>query len=95
MRQPSDAKPGQRFDVLGAVTITMSLAGMLLAFNQAQHRGWLALPALLLFGLASGGLTVFIRHEMRAAEPIIDLNLFRQVPFTIANVSHVLANLDG
>jgi EmrB/QacA subfamily drug resistance transporter len=93
IRQPTVGQAGQRFDTFGALTVMMSLAGMLLAFNQAQHRGWLAPLVWLLFGCACVSLTVFIRHEVRAAEPIIDLNLFRQLPFSIANVSHVLANL--
>ncbi len=93
MRQSAVVQPGQRFDTFGAVTVMLALASMLLAFNQAQHRGWLSLAVLILFGWACACMAVFIRHEVRAAEPIIDLNLFRQIPFSIANASHVLANL--
>jgi EmrB/QacA subfamily drug resistance transporter len=93
IRQPAVGQAGQRFDAFGAVMVMLSLASMLLAFNQAQHRGWLAPRVLLLFAGACACLTVFVRHEMRAEEPIIDLNLFRQLSFSIANVSHVLANL--
>lgn len=91
-RRPVEVKPGQGFDVLGAVTVTLSLASFLLAFNQAQHRGWLSLPVLLLFGSACGCLALFVRQERRFPEPLIDLGLFRQGAFTIANIAHVLAN---
>lgn len=93
VRQPAAVKPGQRFDILGAVTLALSLAGMLFAFNQAQHRGWLALPSLSLFVAAGICLAIFISHEGRCAEPIIDLRLFRSAAFSIANVAHVLAHM--
>jgi EmrB/QacA subfamily drug resistance transporter len=85
-------KPGQRFDVFGAVAVTLSLAGFLFAFNQAQHRGWFSPPVLLMFLGACGCFVWFIRHEAHCPEPVIDLSLFRQMAFTIANVAHVLAN---
>lgn len=95
LRRPVAVKAGQRFDAFGAVTVTLSLAGLLLAFNQAQHRGWLSLPVLLLCVTACGCLTLFLRHESRFPEPLIDLGLFRQMAFTIANIVHVLANAAG
>jgi EmrB/QacA subfamily drug resistance transporter len=91
-QRPVMVKSGQRFDALGAVTVTLSLATLLLGFNQAQHRGWLSFPVLLLGGGACGCLVLFVRHERRYPEPIIDLGLFRQMAFSIANVVHVLAN---
>lgn len=93
LRQPVEVKPGQRFDILGAVTLALALAGMLFAFNQTQHRGWLALPSVSLFAGACVCLAVFIRHEGRCAEPVIDLRLFRSTRFSIANMAHVLAHM--
>jgi MFS family permease len=95
LRYPPTVKPGQRFDVPGAVALTLALGGLLFAFNRAQHLGWLALPTLLLVTGASGCLAFFVWYEQRCAEPIIALSLFRQPAFTIANGTHILAQVAG
>jgi hypothetical protein len=95
LRHPTTVKPGQRFDVPGAMALTVALAGLLFAFNRAQHLGWLALPTLLLFVSAGGCVAFFLWHETRCAEPIIALSLFRQPAFTIANITHILAQVAG
>lgn len=93
VRQPVVVAPGQRFDSVGAVTLTAAIAGLLLALNQGNRLGWLALPTLLVGGGAWGCLGFFIWHERRCAEPVIDLRLFRHAAFAIANMAHVLVNI--
>ena len=41
-------------------------------------------------GLASASASA---RELRCAEPVIDLRLFRHTAFSIANMAHVLANI--
>jgi MFS family permease len=94
-RQPAVVKPGQHFDVPGAVALTLALAGLLFAFNRAQHLGWLALPTLLVCIGTGVCLAFFMWHETHCAEPIIALGMFRQLAFTIANITHVLAQAAG
>jgi EmrB/QacA subfamily drug resistance transporter len=93
VRQPSAIKPGQRFDMAGAVTLTLALVGILLTLNRGNHFGWFSLSTLGVGGVACGCLGWFIRHERRCAEPVVDLSLFRYLPFTVANVAHVLLNM--
>ena len=92
VRQPVVVAPGQRFDSIGAVTLTAAIAGVLLALNQSNRLGWLALPTLLVGGGAGGCLGFFIWHELRCAEPVLDLRLFRHAAFSIANIVPVLVN---
>jgi MFS family permease len=75
--------------------LTLALAGLLLAFNRAQHLGWFALPTLLLFGGAGSCLGFFVWHELHWAEPVLDPRLFQHATFTLANVANVLANIAG
>ncbi|MGQ4808544.1 Riboflavin transporter RibZ [Candidatus Entotheonellaceae bacterium PAL068K] len=86
-------KAGQRFDMAGAVALSLALASFLLAFNRAQHLGWFSGTSLLLFGLTGGSLTFLIWHEARCAEPVIDLGLFRWPAFATANMAHILAHV--
>jgi EmrB/QacA subfamily drug resistance transporter len=95
VRQAPVIKPGQRFDTSGALSLTLTLAGLLLAFNRAQHLGWLSLLPLLLCAGAGSCLGFFLWHELHCAEPVIDLRLFRHGAFTIANVANILANVAG
>src|SRR5262250_713285 len=92
VQQPVGVRPGQRFDSLGAATLTAAIAGLLLALNQGNHLGWLTLPTLLVGGSAAGCLGWFIWHELRCAEPVLDLRLFRHVAFSMAHMAHVLVN---
>src|SRR5262249_15884408 len=92
VRQPVVVAPGQRFDSLGAVTLTAAIAGLLLAMNQGNRLGWLALPTLLVGGGAGGCLGFFIWHELRCAEPVLELRLFRRATFSMAHMAHVLIN---
>jgi EmrB/QacA subfamily drug resistance transporter len=95
VRQPATIAPGQRFDGLGAATLTAAIAGLLLMLNQGNHFGWLSLPTLLLCGGACGCLGFFMWHQGRCAEPVLDLSLFRHGAFAIANAAHVLVNVAG
>ena len=92
VQQPRGVSPGQRFDSLGAVTLTAAIAGLLLALNQGNRLGWSALPTLLLGGGAWSCLGFCIWYELHCAEPVIDLRLFRRAAFSIANMAHVLVN---
>ncbi|MFH1487639.1 MAG: MFS transporter [Pseudomonadota bacterium] len=93
MRRPAAVMPGQRFDTFGALMLTMGLVSLLLALNRGNHTGWLSPSTLGLFGAACVSITLFIRHERRCAEPIIDLSLFNYRAFTIANLSHILISM--
>jgi EmrB/QacA subfamily drug resistance transporter len=93
VRQPVAITPGQRFDGLGAVTLTTAIAGLLLALNQGNRMGWLTLPTL---GAGSAALScfgLFIWHTARCAEPVIDLRLFQHAGFSLANLAHILVSI--
>jgi len=93
VQQPRGVRPGQRFDSLGAAALTAAIAGLLLALNQGNRLGWSALPTIFLAGGACACLGFCIWYELRCAEPVIDLRLFRHTAFSIANMAHVLVNI--
>jgi EmrB/QacA subfamily drug resistance transporter len=93
VQQPAGVRSGQHFDSLGAAMLTVAIAGLLLALNQGNRLGWSALPTLLLGSGALACLGFCIWYELRSAEPVIDLRLFRHTAFSIANMAHVLANI--
>ncbi len=73
-------------DVLGAVTVTGGLLGVVYAINKSVDHGWSS-PATL--GVLSAGLAMlglFVIMERRAARPLVPLSMFRLRTLTAANV---------
>jgi EmrB/QacA subfamily drug resistance transporter len=79
------------FDVLGAVLSGMALFTLLLALSEGQEVGWTS-PVILGLLAASALLAVaFVIVERRAAQPLIDLALFRIRPFSFGLASVIIA----
>lgn len=76
-----------QFDWLGAVTLSAGLAFLLLFFNLGGKTSF-SEPEVVAFGTAAMILlAVFIIVERKAAQPILDLKLFRNRLFAAGNIS--------
>jgi EmrB/QacA subfamily drug resistance transporter len=78
------------FDVAGALTSTMGMAGIVLGLVEAASHGWTSLTTI--GSLAIGALLVgaFLRIESQADEPILPLRLLANATRSTANVSRGL-----
>lgn len=90
LREPVRPLAHQRIDWFGALTLTLGLAGLLLALSMYAFP---MLPeteitAMLLIGLVC--LALFIIIEPRIEEPLVQLRLFRHRLFSFANLSGLL-----
>jgi len=74
---------GQIFDLPGAVTMFVGLLSFLLALTIGQRLGFTHYSVMILFVVFILCLIVFIRIETLAAQPMIDLNIFRSKLLTI------------
>ncbi len=85
LRYLPGANPGvrQRFDWVGFSTFFAFLLALMLFLTVGQRTGFRspAMLGLLAFSLLS--LTLFIRTELRVAEPLLDLTLFRNTLFSL------------
>jgi EmrB/QacA subfamily drug resistance transporter len=79
----------RRTDVLGAVTITAGLAGVIVVLIEVPARGWSPLFVVCL-GVGIAALLAFPIVERRAPQPLIPLQLFRSARFTGANIVTLL-----
>jgi EmrB/QacA subfamily drug resistance transporter len=84
---PSVIASKRRVDVLGAVLCVAGLGAVVFALIEQPHFGW-GSPAILapLIG-GVGALALFIFHERRAADPMVELALFARRNFTIGNLA--------
>ena len=76
-----------RPDRLGFGLSTAAMAILIYTIIEAPNYGWTAARTLAGFGLALGLLVAFIAWELRAAEPMLDVKLFRNPRFTASSAS--------
>ena len=81
------------FDLVGAITLFLTIASVLLGFNLIRSQGWSSGPVVVLFisALISG--IVFVATERRVTRPVMDLRLFRRFGFTGAFLTLFLSSL--
>jgi EmrB/QacA subfamily drug resistance transporter len=79
-----DPYPG-RFDLPGAGLSVAALGSLVYAVIEAPERGWTDPLILGLFALAVVLAAAFIRWEMRAKEPMLNLDFFRNPRFSVAS----------
>jgi len=73
-------------DYLGAALLITSISSLLVALNQGQKEGWDSLYIVSLFYMAFAAFVLFVAVEFKVQQPMIDMRLFRNVTFTVANV---------
>jgi EmrB/QacA subfamily drug resistance transporter len=87
----SRAPKGRRADPLGQVLVITMLASLAYAVIQGPSDGWSSPVIAGFFLLSLASLCLLLRLEPRRADPLIDLRLFRSVPFSAANATAVCA----
>ncbi|GAA3396825.1 MFS transporter [Cryptosporangium minutisporangium] len=81
----SRAAQARRLDVAGVVLLAAALAALLVGATNGRT-GWLRAPTLLPIVLALALFGLFALRELRAREPMLDLGLFRRLPFLLATL---------
>lgn len=78
--------PRRRFDVYGALTMTVAVTTLLLALSQGNREGWASQYIVTLLAIAGVAGAAFIAIELLHREPLVELRLFASVPFIMAMV---------
>jgi EmrB/QacA subfamily drug resistance transporter len=84
------ARP-RRFDPVGQALVFLVLCGVVFAIIESGELGWSSPIVLTLLVAAGAGILGLLRYEPRRADPLLELRLFRSVPFSAAIVTAVLA----
>lgn len=80
----------EQFDYFGAITFMLGLGSLLLGLNQGEEWGWSSIPILVLLSSAVILLSLFIYIEGHIKHPMLDLSLFKQLPFSMTTASAVI-----
>jgi MFS transporter, DHA2 family, multidrug resistance protein len=81
-----DPDPGS-FDVAGAVLSTAGFTVLVYAVIEAPEQGWGSALILGLLAAAGALLAGFVRWERLTAQPMLDLDFFRNARFTVGTVA--------
>lgn len=76
--------PARRFDYKGFILAAIGFSSVLLALTRAPQDGWGAPNVLALFLVAAVSLTAWVIVELTEESPLLDLRIFRNLPFTLS-----------
>ena len=76
----------RRLDPSGQVLVIAFLACLTYGIIEGPTGGWRSVPILAVFAAAAAALAAFVAWERHRADPLIDLRVFRSVPFSGALV---------
>ncbi|MFC1838309.1 MFS transporter [Thermodesulfobacteriota bacterium] len=79
----SPHQTNQRFDILGAVTLFIALGCFALGMTFGQDRGFGEVIVQLMLAIAFAGVIVFLFIENKIEFPMVDLSLFKNIPFCL------------
>jgi EmrB/QacA subfamily drug resistance transporter len=71
-------------DLIGQALFMAMVGAFAFAVIEGPKRGWTAPAILALFALAAIALAAFVTYEKRTADPMMDLNLFRDPTYAMA-----------
>ncbi|MFI6787339.1 MFS transporter [Nonomuraea sp. NPDC050383] len=80
--RPSFTRARRSLDVPGLVTSALTLFALTYALIEGEGAGWTSPEILAAIGIALAAAVAFVLVEARAAEPMIDLSLFRSRVFS-------------
>jgi EmrB/QacA subfamily drug resistance transporter len=87
----SRAARARRFDPVGQALMVLVLGGLVYAIIESRSLGWTSPVILGLLAAAALGLLGILAYERRRADPLLELRLFRSVPFSSAILMALMA----
>ena len=83
----------ESIDYRGLVAVAAGIAAVTMAIDRGESWGWLSAPTL---GLAAAGVALligFVAIERRVRFPLVDLALFRNVPYVLITSAGAIGNI--
>jgi len=90
---PPPSTRRRRLDLTGAAVIGAALLGLLFALEQAPDWGWLSPRILPISGATIGLFALWIRHELRTVDPLVELRRVRHRAVLTANVAGIALSM--
>jgi EmrB/QacA subfamily drug resistance transporter len=88
-------KPAAAFDFPGAILLALALGSLLMSINHLQRADGAMAVTIGLAVVSVAAFIGFVIQESRFSDPIIRLNVFRDIDFTVLNLTNAVLNLVG
>jgi MFS family permease len=85
-----DTREQSRFDVIGAVWLSVCLIAILLPLSKSASWGWLQPRPLILYAAGFVGIIGWYRYEHRPKRPLVDVVLMSERPLLLVNSAGLL-----
>lgn len=82
---PVASRERRQVDVLGALTVTVSVGALTFAISRAQETGWASNRTAATLAVAVVFLVLFVLVERRTVAPLVPLSIFRHRNIVVAN----------
>ncbi|MGH7835598.1 MAG: MFS transporter [Candidatus Binatia bacterium] len=89
----ADERRAGSFDFLGALSLIIGFPSLLIALTLGARTNWESPEIVFWFAAAAAGLASFVRQELRAGAPLMNLFYFKDRSLATALLSLVLATL--
>jgi EmrB/QacA subfamily drug resistance transporter len=89
----SEADTPRRLDVPGAATVVAGIALLSIAIDRGQSWGWGSPKTIVALAAAGSLLVLFLFIEGRVKAPLLDLKLFRNLPYVLVTAMGAVANV--
>ncbi len=86
----SQVKTRGRFDVLGAILLSIALTALLLVISKGGSWGWGSEPTILLLVVAGVVLAFWVPYSLKVSQPLVDLRTSARRPILMTNIASVL-----
>ncbi len=88
----TETLPPQKFDIAGAVTLSLGITSLLFAINRGPEMGWSSPVVIVAFFLSPVLLYCFVVVERRSPTPLISLEYLKKPAFAFPVAASALAN---
>lgn len=81
----------KKFDYVGALFLIPSIITIIYILNMGLKLGWGSKLMVGCYGIAFTTSYLFIKYERKRKEPLVDLTLFKNLSFTMGNVTSIMS----
>lgn len=86
----SPVKAPARIDWMGGLLLSGTLTSLLVGVSEGSSWGWGSAPVLGLFGLSAVLLLIWVRYELEAEEPLVDIRMLQNRAIWTTNLTGFL-----
>lgn len=89
----SPKNPEKKFDLFGAITSAIGLYTLILALDKVSAKGWTSPYIIGLMCIAVISLAAFVLIELNHPEPLLDLRVTKNFPFTLSLIISAITTI--